>query len=321
MKTVTKHLKQLYMNNGAFVYLICLMVIAAIFVPQFLSISNFEGLLKQWAVPAIICVGMCFILITGGIDLSMGYVCAFAAMLTGVLLKFYGLNPYLGILIGIIAGMLFGLFNGVVICYLRVPPFVATLGSGYIAYGLAQIVSAARSINRLPAEFMEFGTARVIGSLPVMVFIAVAIVIIGYILMNRTTYGRNLKYIGYNEQASRISGVKIGRIKCITYICSGMLAGIAGLFLTMRTGAAAPTLGGSAMPFEAVTACVIGGALLSGGFSPIIGSALGVLILKVIENCINLLNLSTYIYDAVLSIVVFIAIIVESLKKRRLSLY
>jgi ribose transport system permease protein len=166
---------------------------------------------------------------------------------------------------------------------------------------------------------MLFGTRRVIDTLPTMVFISLFIVIAGYFLMNHTTMGRNLEFIGNNRQASILSGITIKRVECLTYIGCGLLAGFAGLFLTMRTGGAAPTLGGGTMAFEAVTACVIGGTKLTGGSAPIICNAVSVLILKLIENCINLLNLNTYIYDAVLSIIVFAAIVVESMKKQEIA--
>ena len=311
-----KFFKDLYYKHGSFVILVFLMVVASCFVPSFFNINNYQTLLKQWATPALICVGMNFIILTGGIDLSAGYVCGLASISCGLMVKVLGLNPWLCFFAAIIIGAIFGLSNGLVISYLNVPPFIATLGSGYIAYGLAQIISGSRSINKLNPDFMAIGTTRVIGTLPTMVFISLGVVLIGTFLMNKTSYGRSLECIGNNERTSRLSGINVNLLRCLSYMFSGMLAGLAGVFLTMRTGSAAPTLGGPNMSFEAVTACVLGGTSLSGGFSPVVGGVFGVLILKVVENCINLLNIDTYIYDALVAGIVFIAIVTETLKKR-----
>lgn len=318
MKAFLNKSKNFYIHHSAVVYLLVLVVLASLFVPHFCSLGNFQGLLKQWAVPAILCVGMNFVIVTGGIDLSMGYVLSLASVSAGVLLKFHGWNPMLAILIGVIIGGVFGSVNGAVISFFKVPPFIATLGSNYIAYGLAQIVSGGRSINKLGDAFMNFGNKKIIGTLPLMFFYAAAIVAVGYFLMNHTTYGRNLQYIGYNEKTAILSGVKAKKHIFISYISSGLLAGFAGILLAMRTAAAAPTLGNGDTAFDAVTACVLGGTLLSGGFSPVIASTIGVLILKIIENCINLLNMNTYIYDAVRSLIIFAAIVADSLKRQKL---
>ncbi len=314
-----KFLLSLYMKNGAIVIAIVLAIIASVLVPNFSNINNLQTLLKQWATPVLICVAINFLIVTGGIDLSAGYLCGLVSISCGLMLMVYELPVSVCLLISILIGSLFGLFNGCVICYLQIPPFITTLGSGYIAYGLAQIISGSRSINHLPDAFMSLGNTRVIGTLPTMVFFSAAIVALGWFFMSRTTYGRKLEYIGNNEKACLLGGINVNRIKCISYVQSGLLAALAGIFLTMRTGSAAPTLGGAGMPFEAVTACVLGGSALAGGFSPIIGGAFGVLILKITENCINLLNIETYIYDALLAIVVFMAIVAEVLKSRKLQ--
>ena len=318
MKTAMNRFKRFYIDNGAVVYLIVIALLASIFVPSFFSINNFQNLLKQWAVPAIVCAGMAFLVITGGIDLSMGYVLALSSVTAGVLIKFHEFNPYLAFCMGIATGAAFGCVNGFIISVLKVPPFITTLGSGYIAYGLAQIISGGRSANKLGDAFMGIGNTKIIGTTPSMVFVALAVVLLAWFMMNRTTYGRNLQYMGYNTKTARLSGVRVDRIIFISYMVSGALAGLAGMFLTMRTGVADPTLGGGSTPFDAVTACVLGGSLLSGGFAPIIGSSIGVLILKIIENCINLLNLKTYIYDVVRALIIFAAIVADSYKRQHL---
>lgn len=313
-----KTIKNLYLKHGPFVILFVLVTLASLFVPNFFNINNFQTLLKQWATPVLICIGINFILLIGGVDLSTGYVCGLCSIACGMMLKVLEWHPVVCIILAVCMGALFGVFNGLVVSYLNVPPFITTLGSGYIAYGLAQIISGSRSLNKLPKLFMAIGTTRVIGTIPTMVFFSIFILLVALFLMKKTTYGRNLEYIGNNEQTSRLSGIDVNRLRCTTFACCGMLSGLAGVYLTMRTGSAAPTLGGPTMTFEAITACVLGGTVLGGGCSPIIGGAVGVLILKVIENCINLLNINTYIYDAVLASVVFIAIVTETLKKKNL---
>ena len=304
-------------RNGSVVIFLILAIIASIFVKNFFALNNFLTIIKQAAIPIIACLGITLVLMTGGIDLSLGYTLGLCSITVGLLVKGVGLPIWLSIFITLLVGLLVGFINGILVQVVKVPAFIVTLGTGYIIFGIAQNVSSASDINRLPANFRAFGVTNIFG-LNTTVLISLIICVVMYYLLHHSTFGRSLSAFGFNAKAARMSGIKTERLNISVYMICSFLVAIAAILLTIRVNCAQPTMGGGVYTFEVITGAIIGGASLFGGIGTVIGSVFGVLTIKVLENCINLLNVSYYTYQAFQGIVILLAIIFENVKNRRL---
>jgi ribose transport system permease protein len=310
-------IRQFAKENGSFISFIVLWLAAMLVVPNFASWDNNLLILKQSAIPVIACLGMTLVLIIGGIDLSMGYIVGLASCISGILIKTYGFPAPAAIGITLLMGLLLGGTNGIIIEKVKVPSFIATLGSGYIIYGMAQIISGGKVVNQLPKAFLAFGKTEFL--LPMTVYISLLAVAVHYVLLHRTTFGRSLFALGLNRKASFLSGLRVGRYAMVTYAISGTLSALAGLLLTIRVNSAQPDMGGSGFTFEIITAAVIGGTSLFGGAGKIVSSVFGVFIIKMVENCINLLGVSHYLYEAFMGLIILAAIVFENIKNKALT--
>jgi ribose transport system permease protein len=225
--------------------------------------------------------------------------------------------PAPAVLITILAlGLALGLCNGLITQFMRVPAFIATLGTGYVLYGLAQIVSQGSIINRLPKDFLAIGRTPIFG-LPSAVFVALGVAAVFHLLISRSIFGRQLKAFGFGAQAAVLSGVPGAWINVSVYAFCATLAALSGLLFTVRVNAAQPDMGGGVFTFEVVTAAIVGGTSLFGGVGSVVNSILGVLSIKIIENCINLLGVSYHLYLAVQGAIILVAIIIGNLSSRR----
>lgn len=315
-------IKQFFKNflrqRGNVVIFLTFWIIAAIFIPRFITLNNNLNIIKQAAIPAISCLGMTFVLMTGGIDLSLGYNVGLCSYLFGQFAILWNINPILSMLMTIIVGMMVGLCNGVLIQYVKIPAFIVTLGTGYIVYGLAQILSNGSVLSGIPKEVLMYGRTLIFG-LTANVYYALAMMIICYFILHRMTFGRSLSSLGLNLEATKLSGINAARVHVMAYVICGGLTGLSAILMTLRVGSASPVMGGSTYTFEAITAAILGGASLSGGVGSAVGSILGVFTITIIENCISLLGVNFYFYQAVLSIVILLAMIFEKLKNRKLQ--
>lgn len=304
-------------KNGSFIIFLILMVLASLFIPRFATLSNLALLLKQAAIPVIACIGMTMVLMTGGIDLSLGYMIGLSSITIGLLVKTYEMSFFPSILITLLIGAAFGLLNGLCVQKVRVPAFITTLGTGYIIYGIAQIISNGASINRLPQAFLALGKTK-LGLLNTTVVISAVFCLVFYYVLHRSTYGRALKAFGLSEATSRLSGISTGAINLSVYVICAMLASVAGILLSMDVNCAQPTMGGGDYTFQVITGAVLGGVSLYGGVGSVPGAVFGVISLKIINNCINLLNAPYYFSSAILGIVILFAIIFENVKNKKL---
>jgi ribose transport system permease protein len=311
MKRIIHHV----LKNGSAVILVFLVVVGIVFVRNFASIDNAAIVARQSAIPAIAVLGMTMVLMTGGIDLSVGFVVGLASTATGFMSKVWGLPVGLTVAGTVLLGSLVGLLNGAIIQYMKVPSFITTLGTGYILYGISQLISAGNVITRLPPSLLAVGRTDLLG-LPTSVFIAVGITALGWFLVHRSVFGRALSAFGFNPRAAFLSGLPTARVNVLTYVLCSSLAALAGLLLTIRVNAAQPNMGGGAFTFEIVTAAIVGGASLFGGIGSVIGSLFGVLIMKVIENCINLMNISYHLYLAVQGGIILAVIVMDNIRNR-----
>jgi ribose/xylose/arabinose/galactoside ABC-type transport system permease subunit len=303
-------------RNVAPTIFLALVVLASLFVKNFADVDNAALILKQSAIPAIAVIGMTMVLMTGGIDLSLGYVVGLASIVSGILANMWAW-PALAVLATVLVlGLGLGLCNGLITQFMRVPAFIATLGTGYVFYGIAQIVSQGSNINRLPKDFLAIGRTPILG-LPSAVFLALGVAVVFHVLISRTIFGRQLEAFGLGARAAALSGVPNARINVTVYALCATLAALSGLLFTIRVNAAQPNMGGGAFTFEVVTGAIVGGASLFGGVGSVVNSVLGVLSIKIIENCINLMGVNYNLYLAVQGMIILVAIVFGNLSNRR----
>jgi ribose transport system permease protein len=285
-----------------------LIIVGAVFsvmTPVFLTQYNMLNILRQSAVTGILAAGMTFVIITGGIDLSIGSVVALTGVIAAGLMK-AGTNIWLAILIALLIGLIFGIANGVAVAVVKIPAFIATLGTMTIGSSIALAYTQGLPISALPAPFTFLGQGSV-GPIPTPVIIAVVVVIVAGLVLRRTVIGRYAYAIGGNENASYLSGVPTTRWKIVMYALLGLLAGVAGVVLTARQNSGQPTAG-SGIELTVIAAVVIGGTSLSGGRGSLWGSVAGTLLITVINNGLNLLNVSPYFQGIFVGALILLAV-------------
>ncbi len=285
---------------------------------KFITTVNMLGIINQAAIAAICCLGMTFVLMTGGIDLSVGYLLGFCAYIFGWSTVTVGMPVFAGILITLAVGAFFGFVNGFLVQVMKIPAFIVTLGTGYIIFGIAQIVSNGKAITPLPANVLAVGRTRFLG-LSSMVWIMFVVVAVCYFILHKTTFGRALTSVGLNKEASALSGISANFTTIMVYVICGLTSSIGAILMAARVNNAVCTMGGTEFTFTAITAAVLGGASLFGGIGTAWGSVLGVLTIYTIQNILGLMGVNYYMYTAVQSIVILIAIIFENVKNRLLQ--
>ena len=302
-------------NVALFIFL-ALVILASLFVENFAALDNAQVILKQSAIPAIAVIGMTMVLMTGGIDLSLGYVVGLASIVSGIMANTW-LWPAPAVLAAILAmGLALGLCNGLITQFMRVPAFITTLGTGYVLYGLAQIVSQGSIINRLPKAFLAIGRTPMLG-LPSAVFLALGVAVVFHLLISRTIFGRQLKAFGFGARAAVLSGVPGARINVTVYALCAALAALSGLLFTVRVNAAQPNMGGGAFTFEVVTAAIVGGTSLFGGVGTIFGTVIGTILIGVLLNGLVLMQVSSYIQQIIIGVIIVLAVAFDTFAKSR----
>jgi ribose transport system permease protein len=298
---------------GPLLGLIILVVIVSILNPSFLEPLNLLNLLRQVAINALIAFGMTFVILTGGIDLSVGAILALSSALTaGMMVS--GLDPILAIIVGCILGGLMGMVNGLFITKGKMAPFIATLATMTIFRGLTLVYTGGNPITGLGDSnlFQLFGRGYFLG-IPVPAVTMILTFVVLFIVLHKTPFGRKTYAIGGNEKAALISGIKVSKVKIMIYSLSGMLAALAGAILTSRLNSAQPTAGTS-YELDAIAAVVLGGTSLSGGKGRIFGTLIGALIIGTLNNGLNLLGVSSFYQMVVKGIVIAIAVLLDRKK-------
>jgi ribose transport system permease protein len=298
---------------GTLFGLFVLVILLWILTPHFLTISNLLNVAQQTSINAIIAVGMTFVIITAGIDLSVGSIMAFSGVVLASALD-AGLPLPLALLIGLAIGMACGLFNGLLITYGHLPPFISTLGMMSVARGAALLYTQGRPISGFGENFRSLATGEIIG-LPAPVIIMIFIYIIAHFVLTRTKLGRYTYAIGGNEEAAVLSGINVKFFKTMVYGLCGMLSGLAAIILTARLNSAQP-IAGIMYELDAIAATVIGGTSLMGGEGRIVGTLIGALIMGVLRNGLNLLGISSFIQQIVIGSVIIIAVLIDMALKR-----
>lgn len=301
-------LKDKLQDYGVLIALIVLVVGISIASPHFRTFSNFMSLLRQSSINGFIAFGMTCVILTGGIDLSVGSVLALTTAFCAFFIK-GGMSVGLAMLIALIFGTVLGILNGLLVTKCRLQPFIATLITMTVFRGLTLIFTGGRPISGLgDSAFLKFvGKGEILGvPFPVILFIIVFLIFM--FILGKTTFGRKVYATGSNADSAKLAGVNIDRTKIIVYATSGLMAAMAGLIVLSRLGSAQPTLG-SGYELDAIAAVALGGTSMNGGRGKIWGTLIGILIIAVLNNGLNILGVSSYWQDVVKGLVILIAVL------------
>ena len=299
---------------GTFAGLLALSLVLWAATPHFLTVSNLLNVLEQTALNAVVAAGMTFVIISGGIDLSVGSVLALSGIALGQALD-AGMPAPLAIALALAVGLACGLVNGLLITAGRLPPFIATLGMMSVARGAALMLAEGRPISGFGEGFRALATERVL-MIPAPVLITALIYAVSHFALTQTVFGRATYAIGGNEEAARLSGVRVRFHKTAIYGVAGLMSAAAAVVLTARLNSAQPTAG-TMYELDAIAATVIGGTSLLGGEGSLVGTLIGALIMGVLRNGLNLLNVSSFVQQVVIGVVIIGAVLVDMSLKRR----
>jgi ribose transport system permease protein len=325
MPSITTTYKNQFSRFQSLIALVVLCIFLSIRADNFLTADNGLNVLRQTSVNICIATGMTLIVLTAGIDLSVGSVLALCGAITAGLLKnglkipsadlFIGFTILGVVLAGILIGTVLGFFNGFVITKFKVPPFVATLAMLTIARGFTMLYTKAQPISNLGSDFAVIGTGWWLG-IPVPVWIAAAVVLFAVFITQQTKLGRYIYAIGGNETAAKFSGINITKVKITVYAIGGALAAIGGIIVTSRLNSAQPDAGNS-YELDAIAAVVIGGTSLSGGKGTVLGTVMGALIIGVLNNGLVLLDVTPFWQQVVKGGVILLAVIIDKLGEKK----
>lgn len=308
---VKKHMYSL----GVLLSLILLCIVMTILSPRFLSVNNLMNVAGQAAINSIISIGMFLAILTSGIDLSVGSVLALSTMFMGLFAKTYNLNPFLALFSCLAIGTLLGLFNGVLLTKMHLPhPFISTMGTKQMARALCLVVTGTQPVYQFEKPIVFLGNAN-IGRMPVSFVLVALLYVLMFVFLNRTKTGRYIYAVGGNKEASRLSGINVDNILNLVYAMSGFFAALAGIVLVGRVDTAFP-LAGVDYETDAIAAVIIGGASFFGGVGKIGNTIVGVLLIAVLRNGLNLLGVPSAWQTFSVGAVIIIAVYVDVLRQR-----
>lgn len=314
--TVRARVYLLWQQLGMVGVLVILCIFMALFAPYFLTTSNLLNVAQQSSINAILAAGMTFVILTGGIDLSVGSGLAVAGVVA-VWLASKGVPGVIDVLAGLGIGSLAGMLNGVFVARFKLLPFIVTLGALTYLRGAAYILTGAYPIvvNNLSFGFLGNGF---VGPIPWPIVIAIIVYVVGYIVLNRTIFGRHVYAIGGNEQAARLTGINVDRTLLLIYTISGLCMGIAGVVYSARLLSAQPT-GGQSYELYAIAAVILGGTSFTGGVGSIVGTLIGALIIGVLNNGLVLMNVPFFYQLIIQGAVIIVAVLIDRLRTRAAS--
>jgi ribose transport system permease protein len=306
--------RDLLARFGLLLALVVMVIALAAISDRFLTTSNIINVLRQISVNAIIAFGMTVVIIGAGIDLSVGSLLALVGVSTALLATSVGLPVWLALLVALLLGLLLGALNGVFIGYAGVAAFIVTLAGLTIFRGAALVLTDGRPVSGLPAIFSKIGYGTFLG-LPLPIWIMFGVLLVTYVLLRHTALGRSVYAVGGNPEAARLSGIPVRRVLAFTYAFSGLTTAVAAIVLTGRLNSAQPTAG-VAFELDAIAAVVVGGTSLFGGRGGVWGTLVGALIIGVINNGMNLLNVSSFYQQIVKGGVILAALLIDRVLSR-----
>lgn len=301
--------------------LIIIFITFTVLSPNFLTLSNMSGILLATTVNGILSIGITYVMIGGGCDISVGTNMTLCGVLMAVFVTVFHLSAVLGVILGILAGTLVGLFNGFMIAKCKLPPFIQTLGMMMVCRGLALVISGAKPIymDEVPGyQIVATGSfvQNLIGiNIPNGVFIMAAVAVVASFLLNNTILGRYTFAIGSNEEAARLSGLNVVKWKIISYALCGTMSGFAAWFMTARLNSAQPSTG-SGYEMDAIAACIIGGASMNGGEGSVSGTIIGAFIMSVLINGLRIMSVPSEWQTVVTGAVVIFAVYLDTIRRK-----
>lgn len=310
---MNKDVKSTLLKFKSLLGLIVLCVIISIAAPRFLNINNILNVLTQVSVNAILAIGMSFVILTGGIDLSVGSTLALTGAIAAAFAKSGDGGVMIPLIIALVLGGLIGLFNGIFVSKGKIQAFIVTLASMTIFRGATYVYTNGTPISGLSSKFMDIGNKKIIG-IPMPVCIIFVVFIIAWYILTQTRYGRYVYALGGNEDSARLSGINTNKVKTLVYVICGITAALAGVIVTSRVGSASPNAG-AGFELDAIAAVVLGGTSLSGGEGSITGTLIGAMIIGVLNNGLNLMNVSPYYQSIVKGVVILTAILIDKKSK------
>ena len=305
--------ERFYRRYGVLLSFIIIFSVLSLTTPGFLSLSNLTTVLRQISINGILAVGVTFVIITGGIDLSLGSTVALAGVTAALFARQGGDALILPLIAGITTGLVVGLVNGLIVTRGKVAPFIVTLGMMTILRGTALVVSDGRPVSNLSNAFNAIGGGDLMG-IPIPILVFLAVVVVSHVILDRTVIGRYVYATGGNEKAAYASGVDTDRVKMFVYVICGAFAGLAGIVLASRINTGQPNAGVS-FELDAIAAAVIGGTNLSGGIGKVTGTVLGVLIIGIINNGLDLLNVTSYYQQIIKGVIIIGAVLIDRNKR------
>ena len=294
---------------GLLAALVVLLVVFSFASEYFFTTSNLINVARQMSITAIVAVGMTFVIIAGGIDLSVGSTVALGGVISADVLHRSG-SPALAVAAGIVTGIVVGTFNGVVTARGRIAGFITTLATMQAIRGLGYIYTGGNPVSAFDKSFTAIGVDSVLG-IPIPILIMLVVVGIGYLLLNRTRFGRYVYAVGGSETASRWTGLRVARVQSLVYVITGMLAGLAGVVLAARLGSGQPAAG-QGFELDVIAAVILGGTSLVGGKGKISGTLIGVVLVAVLSNGLTLLDVSTYWQMVIKGAIILAAVILDT---------
>jgi ribose transport system permease protein len=299
-----------------FLSLIALFIALAIASPYFLTSVNLSSVVRQTAVINIMALGMTLVIVSGGIDLSVGAILAFSGVV-GSMAMVAGESVWIGVAVGILCGLAWGALNGFLTVWLNIPPFIVTLGALGIARGLTLIISGGLPVSGLPRELTFLGDGTVFG-VPFVLLVLLICAVITHVVLHSTKLGRYTYAIGSNKEAAVYAGIPVGRYTVAVYAISGLLTGLASMIETSRLMTGQPTAGQS-YELQVIAAVVIGGGSLTGGEGSVVGTLIGAFIMGLLSNGSDLLGINPYLQQAIIGAIIILAVALDEARKRKFS--
>jgi ribose transport system permease protein len=305
-------------NQAVWLMLVCLIIIFSLITPNFSTPGNLVTILRQVSNIGILSVGMTFVLLAGGIDLSIGNQMGLVGIISALSMTSLNIPVWAACVVGLLVGTVVGLINGTLITFTKMPPLICTLGMSYVARGLAFIITNGYPIYGLPKGVKILGQGYMLKVVPVCVLIMAAVVAIGAFILNKTHTGRQLYAIGSNEEASRLSGLNVKKVRVLVYTLSGFLAAVSGLVMMSRVNSG-QAVSGNGMEMDALIACVVGGISVTGGEGRATGMIGGMLVMGVLANGMAVAGLGEYMQMLVKGLVLIAVVAVDCWSRSRAS--
>ena len=305
-------------ENVVWLMLIALFVMFSLATPMFFKPGNLITILRQISNTGILAIAMSFVVISGGIDLSIGNMMGLCSMITALMLTTSRLPIVICCILGVLFCGVLGLISGLLITYTKMPPLIMTLGMSYVCLGWAFLTTGGFPVYGLPAQIKVLGQGYILGWIPVCVLILIAVIIVGALILNKTNYGRYVYAIGSNEEAARLSGINVKWIRVSVYVIAGLLSGLSGILLMSRVNSGQPK-NGNGMEMDALIACVVGGVSIAGGEGKASGIVGGMFVMGVLANGMAVMGMSDYTQTLVKGLVLIVVVAVDSFTRIYIS--